>query len=395
MKNSLPVRIASVLLALAGTSSAVLAQSPPSYRVEYLGEGWTATGINENGVVCGSVSPDGTSLLAGVSHAGGPFEYLPLPPGMQTSRAYDINDAGEIVGAVCPNQYVITQPTAAVWRPSADGYTVQILGTLPGDPYSGAYAINNVGDIIGASGHTGWNPSTGVIFTTSGPVTLPHEVLSGDINDHRIVLAGNGLLDLNTGQLTQIPLPPGTWQGFVGAAINNNNDFCGYIAGYSGCSTFPIRYRQGFGWEVIGGCSSTTSANAINDRGDALQYVYQTTAGVSFVDEGYFQLGNLIDPSQGAWSVQYGGTNGINNKRQIIAAARLGSNGRIGAVRLTPITAPCYADFNQDGGVDGADIEAFFLAWEAGEPAADVNESGGVDGMDVETFFLSWQEGGC
>lgn len=395
MNTSVSALLRPLLLSVAGTVSLTLAQVPPSYRVDYLGEGWTATGINENGVVCGSVSPNGTALLAGVSHAGDPFEYLPLPPGMQSSRAFDINDAGEIVGAVCANQYVISQPTAAVWRPSADGYTVQVLGTLPTDPYSAAYSINNVGDIIGGSGHTGWNPSNGVLFTATGPVPLPHGVLSGDINNNRIVLANNGLLDLNTGQLTQIPLPPGIWQGFAGAAINDNNDFCGYIQGNSGCSTFPIRYRQNIGWEVIGGCSSTTSATAINDRGDALQYVYQTSAGVSFVDEGFFQLGNLIDPSQGAWFVQYGGANGINNKRQIIAAARPGSNGRIGAVRLTPITAPCYADFNQDGGVDGADIEAFFLAWEAGDPAADVNENGGVDGMDVETFFLSWQEGGC
>jgi len=395
LNNTLPKHLGELLLAFAATCSLSLAQTPPSYRVEFLGQGWTATGINENGDVCGSISHDGTSLLAGVSHNGGPFEYLPVPSGMRTSRAYDINDAGEIVGAVCPNQYVIAQPTAAVWRPTPNGYTVQILGALPGDPYSGAYSINNVGDIIGASGHTGWNPSTGVLFTAGGPVVLPDDILSGDINDQRIVLANNRLLNLNTGQITEIPLPPGTWQGFVGAAINNNNDFCGYIAGYSGCSTFPVRYRQGFGWQVIGGCSSTTSAIAINDRGDALQYVYQTSAGVNFVDEGYFQLNTLIDPSQGTWVIQAGGANGINNKRQIIAAARTGFTGLIGAVRLTPLNAHCYADFNQDGGVDGADIEAFFLAWEAGDPSADVNENGGVDGMDVESFFISWQSGGC
>jgi probable HAF family extracellular repeat protein len=57
--------------------------------------------------------------------------------------------------------------------------------------------------------------------------------------------------------------------------------------------------------------------------------------------------------------------------------------------------APCFADFNQDGGIDGADIESFFLAWEAGSTAADVNLDGGVDGSDIETFFLSWEAGGC
>ena len=55
----------------------------------------------------------------------------------------------------------------------------------------------------------------------------------------------------------------------------------------------------------------------------------------------------------------------------------------------------CAADFNQDGGVDGSDVGAFFLSWEAGEPLADINSDGGVDGPDVGAFFDVWQAGGC
>jgi alpha-amylase len=55
----------------------------------------------------------------------------------------------------------------------------------------------------------------------------------------------------------------------------------------------------------------------------------------------------------------------------------------------------CPADFNEDGGVDGTDVEAFFTAWEAGDESADVNFDGGVDGADVETFFAAWEAGGC
>ena len=57
--------------------------------------------------------------------------------------------------------------------------------------------------------------------------------------------------------------------------------------------------------------------------------------------------------------------------------------------------SPCAADFNQDGGVDGVDIESFFLSWQIGEPCGDVNLDGGVDGGDVESFILLWQVGGC
>jgi len=367
----------------------------PTYSVRFLGAGWTGTGLNEHGDVCGSMSPDGTSLLAGLSRNGQPFAVLPLPPGMQSSRAFDINDAGVIVGAVCPNQYVISQPTAAVWRPSPSGYTVEVLSGLPGDPYSAAYAVNNVGDILGASGFFGWNLSNGVLFTLEGALLLPENTLASDINDQRVVVAGSRLIDLDTGDITDVPLPAGIWQGVVSAAINNNNDFCGYIQGNSGCSTFPIRYRQGIGWEFLGGCGTTTSATAINDHGDALTYYYTTASGVDFVGDGYFSLGSLIDPSQGAWYVQWGGANAINNRHEIVAAARQGFNGPIGTVLLTPIIEPLPGDITGDGTVNVADLLAVIAAWGAcpAQPAtcpADLDSTGTVNVADLLTVIANW-----
>jgi hypothetical protein len=54
---------------------------------------------------------------------------------------------------------------------------------------------------------------------------------------------------------------------------------------------------------------------------------------------------------------------------------------------------PCPADFNQDGGIDGSDVAAFFLAWEASHSEADVNQDGGIDGSDVSAFFEYWESG--
>jgi hypothetical protein len=69
----------------------------------------------------------------------------------------------------------------------------------------------------------------------------------------------------------------------------------------------------------------------------------------------------------------------------------------VGAMRFTSgsvmITRGCVGDINDDGGVDGADVEAFFSLWENGEPLADLNQDGGVDGGDVEFFFLRWESG--
>jgi len=64
-------------------------------------------------------------------------------------------------------------------------------------------------------------------------------------------------------------------------------------------------------------------------------------------------------------------------------------------VVVLPPPPRCVGDYNQDGGFDGADVEAFFVDWEAGQSDADVNEDGGVDGGDVEVFFTRWESGSC
>lgn len=55
----------------------------------------------------------------------------------------------------------------------------------------------------------------------------------------------------------------------------------------------------------------------------------------------------------------------------------------------------CSADFNEDGGIDGTDIDDFFTKWSAGDCDADVNADGGVDGADIDVFFGAWSNGGC
>lgn len=65
------------------------------------------------------------------------------------------------------------------------------------------------------------------------------------------------------------------------------------------------------------------------------------------------------------------------------------------SITVTDCVPPCPADFNQDGGVDGADVDAFFADWVNGTAAADVNQDGGVDGSDVDSFFSAWVNGGC
>jgi len=53
----------------------------------------------------------------------------------------------------------------------------------------------------------------------------------------------------------------------------------------------------------------------------------------------------------------------------------------------------CIGDFNCDGGIDGPDIESFFVAWSAAAPYADVDASGGIDGTDIFLFLERWASG--
>ncbi len=57
--------------------------------------------------------------------------------------------------------------------------------------------------------------------------------------------------------------------------------------------------------------------------------------------------------------------------------------------------APCAADYDQDGGVTGADLAAFFVDYEAGAACADVDDDGGVTGGDIGYFFTVFEAGGC
>ena len=53
------------------------------------------------------------------------------------------------------------------------------------------------------------------------------------------------------------------------------------------------------------------------------------------------------------------------------------------------------ADYDQNGGVDGGDIAAFFADFESGAACADVDQNGGVDGGDIGAFFACFEAGGC
>ena len=138
-----------------------------------------------------------------------------------------------------------------------------------------------------------------------------------------------------------------------------------------------------------------------NDAGEAVLAHVNNATGFSAIDIVSLPDGDvLMTDNSGKRIVRLHDANGDNVFSAAESSVVFESAGGITEVRAlmiipSPSPTPCPADFNQDGGVDGGDIEAFFSEWEAGNAAADVNRDGGVDGGDIEYFFQRWEAGGC
>lgn len=83
-------------------------------------------------------------MEAAIWESDGSVRRLPSAPNKTQSIAYDINDAGYVVGYAGAVTYWDTAPT--VWAP--DGSPIQ-LDVLPGYSAGVAYGINSNGTIVG------------------------------------------------------------------------------------------------------------------------------------------------------------------------------------------------------------------------------------------------------
>jgi RHS repeat-associated protein len=153
-------------------------------------------------------------------------------------------------------------------------------------------------------------------------------------------------------------------------------------------------------WRVVGTYASPTAA------GPTERWVHHAaglagTGGSSYIDSVVLRDRDVVLSGTGA---SYGG-DALEERVYVLqnwradVVATLGRTGTlIEWIQYTPYgmavtNPPGNADFNGDGGVDGGDTEAFFLAWEGGLPSADINNDGGVDTADVAAFEDIWEAG--
>lgn len=368
--------------ALAAVAGAV----PPTYRVDVIGMGMNGYDMNESGTIVGR-----QMNLLGVGRAfvaprGAASQLLPLPAPWQSSDAYAISANGIIVGAVSSGSIASIGSRAAAWYPNGSGFDFVLLPPIAGDTYSAAFGVNSGGDIVGGSGGLGLGSySRAARFTPKMAILLNGIGTPADVNESRKVVAGNQILDLSTLAIETIQLPAGNWQGFVAHDISNAGNICGYILGFSGCSTFPLRYIAGTGWQYVGGCATTTAAVSVNDLGDATGYVASTSVWISFAGEDNVSPESIIAPSQGAWMITGLGT--VTNGREFVAIGRRVGETTNQLLRLRPYRA---ADLNDDGAVNAQDMAALLAAWgEFGGPS-DLDGDGIVGSPDIAVLLSAW-----
>lgn len=314
----------------------------PVYTAEFIGTSTGLVDLNDYGYVIGT-SPLGLASERGwVASRTQPITPLPLPPGRFSSRVYDINNQGVIVGSVSSTTYA--DPSfggiAAVWTPNGSGgFTVQELTKLPGDVGSVAKALNEVGDIVGFSQGAF---QRAVWFTAPGgllDLTPTGAFNPVAVNDQRQVVCywtRCARLDLNTLVLQDLGLPLGSFNSTLGGSINEAGQVAGVaITSSSSCTRVAARYTDGVGWQLLSPCGPNNGPGNINDRGD-VSFWSVAAAFVRLEGRGVFNIESMITAPVGQWFPYSLATGMINDSRQIAILASNPTTGQSGVVLLIP-----------------------------------------------------------
>lgn len=312
--------------------------------------------MNESAIIVGTTVASGQRGWV----ADPDVRLLPLPPGMLTSVAKDVNDLGEIVGAVGPTDYSVEfGGRAALWTPDGrGGYDVEILAGLPGETTSLATSINNLGDIVGNS-QVGMYRYPALFRSGDSPIDLTSTGIfdPSDVNDRRMVVDHSFTvkrLDLNTMIVEDLGVPPGNYLATTAEAINENDQVAGLaiLTTSTDCDRVAARFTDSIGWEVFSVCGKWNGANDINDLGDTLMHI-QYVPYVRFEGLGTFQIEALIDdPPVGHWYILNNFGTAINNRRQLAAFGNNLQTGERGVLLLSPVDSYQLAVDNLIAGSD-------------------------------------------
>jgi hypothetical protein len=180
------------------------------------------------------------------------------------------------------------------------------------------------------------------------------------------------------------------------------NDLCILATAISGVGTFGFDNSFATADGASGVCAATdrdvyyrwtapqTALTTIGTCG-----LTSTNTVVSVHDACAFEPLACDDDSCGTQSeLSFVASEGTQYWIRIASAA--GADGGPGEFQIEQDPCPlCPADYDDNGGVDGGDLSAFFSDFESGAGCADVDGNGGVDGGDLALFFALFEAGGC
>ncbi|MES2673815.1 MAG: hypothetical protein V4660_06215 [Pseudomonadota bacterium] len=206
------------------------------------------SGFNDRGQIVGTqpIEPDGAFLRAVIWQQGKGLQFLEPAPGDDNSVAVAINNRGEVVGITgpYPNESTLGE-RPVIW--DCHG-RVTVIPLLPGSTGGRPYAMNDAGQVIGATDASGvvlgyiWDRKSGlraIEGLISGRPGILHAIndrgegvgassfFNGNSGSHAIFWSeATGAVDLGD-------LPGGIENSFA-SDINNHRQIVGYATSQSG-----------------------------------------------------------------------------------------------------------------------------------------------------------------
>src|SRR5438067_1349346 len=242
----------------------------------------SAFDINDAGEIVG-VSNTGSAMVPIIWNAGGGLSRIPLLPGDSCGQAVAINKDGHVAGYSSGDNGV----RAFLWRRNIATLNLDVL---PGGTHSMARDVNDSDEVVGTSGSSSGDRA--VLWTKSGNV-----------------------LDLGT--------LPGDWASEA-TAINNKGEVVGYSKG-------PVGMRAFF-WSSSGGMQqlgilpvgNSSRAMDINDRGEAVGSSTSGSGEHAFIWTKQTGIADLNSADSASFDFIFIEAHAINARGQVLVAGRSG-----------------------------------------------------------------------
>lgn len=227
-----------------------------------------AAGLTLAGCDRGPTEPEGAPAEPVLAKRPPALGYVQLvlaaEPGQVVAAAYDINDSHHVVGTIQYADRLATyyRGSAFFWSEAGGGSQPQLLPNLPGTAVSAAFDINEAGDVVGASG-SGLSgeyvaEALPVIWqSTGGGWTVRQLEASGlarGLNDHGEAVGYRAAYPdvwneepvhwSTAGGATALPIPSG-YEKAHATRINNDGDIAGMATTPAGVQWAVLWVRTG------------------------------------------------------------------------------------------------------------------------------------------------------